>query len=712
MKKILIFFLVAPIFFIFRSWLELKVLTATDFPFIFPEKVKEFLSWPFAWSATRIGENITPFLFTYLPWFSFGAIGNSLGFAWTERIVWFFPFLILSVFSSWYLFRILFPKNTFWILSSLVLLFNSYILMVVGGGQMGLALSYSLFPLILARFIQFIDIFSKGAGREKLGPTIILGLLISVQVMFDPRIAYITSLALFFYAFLHYSFIRRFSLLSILYFFISYLVVLGLHFYWILPSILAKSVSLPATYNEPRWVEFLSFAQFSNSFSLLHPNWPENIFGKIYFMRWEFLIIPIIAYGGLLFTRQTRSATNEKRIDTNILFFALLGLLGAFLAKGANPPFGEVYLWLFNNFPGMNLFRDPTKFYTLVALSYSVLIPFSISKIYGWIKSQTKFSIFNFQNLFLIFAITYLLFLIRPAWTGELGGTFKSKPVPKEYVELKDFLASQPEFFRTLWVPKKQRFGFYSNNHPVLSSQEFVSPGSCQSPFCSMVDQTKKPPKLDPVNTPETEILDQVRNYSLSYFKHLETPGVLGRMGVKYVIVPSDSEGEIFLQDRKYSEAEREKYLQVLNRIPWLQKIDFPCSSDTYHCSGITIYQTPNYQDHFFASGEKSPGVVWKMLNPTRYVVEVKNVTQPFTLVFSETYDPLWQAKIGEKIIPSEKLNETFNSFQINQRGDFEVVVEFAAQKYVWWGLVVSLGTLITAFLFLLRAKIAPRSKL
>ena len=105
---------------------------------------------------------------------------------------------------------------------------------------------------------------------------------------------------------------------------------------------------------------------------------------------------------------------------------------------------------MFAHVPGFVMFRDPTKFYTLVALSYSVLIPYSIWRMYDWINAKVKSPAFVktmagkqnlLPNLFLILNTLYLILLIRPVWMGELGGTFKSKEVPREYLELKNFIA-------------------------------------------------------------------------------------------------------------------------------------------------------------------------------------------------------------------------------------------------------------------------------
>jgi len=538
-----------------------------------------------------------------------------------EKIIWLWPFLILTVFSSWYLAKTLFPKNKIiHFLAPFIYLFNTYILMVAGGGQMGIMMAYSLAPLVFG-------VFAKSVQASGIKLKIMAGLVLSLQVMFGPRISFLTMGTIFLYAVFQYGLVIRKYLET---FAFPLFITLGLHFYWILPLVLVKRVGVPTGLGEPGWVEFLSFGNFSDSLSLLHPNWPENIFGKTYFMRPEFLLLPILAYGSLLFIK-------AKRKKLNILFFVSLGLIGAFLAKGSKPPLGEVYLWLFKYFPGMNMFRDPTKFYLLIALSYSLLIPFSLET---FVKKFNKK--FGAWRLVLGAFLICWLFLIRPAWLGQLSGTFKAKEVPAEYIALKDFVHDQKEFFRTFWIPKRQRFGFFSHNHPAIESSELLLKEE------------------------------------------------LAVRGVKYVIVPYDSEGEIFLEDRKYDPEQRLALEGELDKIAWLKKIDVT--------DKIAVYEVADYKDHFFVADEEILFLDWIMVNPTKYEVRISEATQPFNLVFSETYDELWQAKIGERIIPSKVYNN-LNSFNIDQTGDFEMIVEFTAQKYVCWGLMVSAATLLTAFI-------------
>ena len=388
--------------------------------------------------------------------------------------------------------------------------------MVIGGGQIpGVGMAYSILPFVIYAFLNVFENLEGKSSIKVFNYSLIASLFLSLQLLFDIRIAYVTLVAIFAYWIIKIVESKNFKYFLesfVFVFLIPGLLFLLIHAFWIIPTIVSHQnpvEQLGSAYSSLDAVKFFSFAKLEDSISLLHPNWPENIFGKTGFLKPEFLILPLLAYSSLLFI----SKIKEQKAKTYILYFAILGLLGAFLAKGVNEPFGNIYLWMFDHLPGFIIFRDPTKWYALVALSYSILIPFSIWKIYEWIKSKNKL---YFQNLFLLFIVFCLLYLIRPALFGQLTGTFKSTQMPQDYVRLEKFLSPQNNFSRTLWIPTTQRFGYYSNSHPAIPAQNFYK----------TIDYS--------------QIL---KNLRMS-----EAQELFQEAGVKFVIVPYDSQGEIFIK--------------------------------------------------------------------------------------------------------------------------------------------------------------------
>ena len=699
---------------IYKGWFLFNPLSAGDWGFFYNSSLKEFSVNPSSWNSVFNsglgGSNLIILgLFFYFS-STIYLLFNFFKFDWLliERIAWFWPFLIISVFSSYFLFKKLF-SDKFALLSSALFTLNTYILMVVGGGQMGIALSYTIAPFVLYLFIKTIDFFNSSENNLQFSPAspseagraiynfklpMLAGILLSLQIIFDLRIAYITLAAVAIYAVLHIlnSVFSKETLKKkifyILYFIFYIFIIPGivtflLNSFWIIPLISGGKnplVELGSAYSSLESVKFFSFAKFEDSFSLLHPNWSENIFGKTGFLKPEFLMLPILAYSSLFFI----SKIKDQRTKSYILFFALLGLIGTFLAKGANEPFEEIYLWMFNHVPGFIMFRDPTKWYTLVAISYSILIPFTVWKIYEWIKSQQKFQIFptnffrvgsrlktisgiifNLQNLFLLFIVFWLLYLIRPAILGQLSGTFSSTQVPQDYIRLEQFLSSQNNFSRTLWVPTLQRFGYYSNAHPAIPANDFFK----TSGYSNVLQNIR---------------IDKTKN-------------LLRESAVKYVIVPYDSQGEIFLKDRKYNNDIYQKTINVVKQIPYLKQVS--------GFGKIAVFEVHppagGPKDHFWTTS-KSLTLKYKYVSPVEYRFEVVNAKKGDMIVFAENYDASWQARDSNtkfydwpNLIGSDPYERRFNSFTLRKGGDYSMVLYYYPQILVNIGMAISGLTLV-----------------
>jgi len=609
-------------FFAFRQWFLWSEISFGDAPFYSPEKLTGFNWLPYLWDGSDLGffrpiQNYFPYMNLPLKVFSVLKIPWLLA----ERLAWYWPFLLITVYSSWHLAGTLRLKSPFRILSPIIYLLNSYILMIVGGGQVSIALAYALFPLTLS---VWINCFRSSQRHNRLKA----GLVFSAQVMIEPRLAVLSFFVsiLYFFVFYGFNYKKWFQVnTSIL------ASAAAVNLFWIFPTLLIQKQPFYTNQLTGDWASFLSFAKLSDTISLLHPNWPENVFGKTYFMRTEFLFIPILAYLPLLFTRV------DKRMQQRLLVFTLVSLVGIFLAKGTNPPFGQLYGLAYEYIPGFKAYRDPVKFYFLSCLGYSFLIPFALSEIYRKHHSA---------KYLLIFIVVYLIWLVRPAYLGQLNGTFVSQDT-SQYSQLGNFLSPQTDFFRTLWIPQKHHFSFDTPNHPAIGLDLLGDISEITAPS----GQSK-----------------------------------LQNLAVKYVIVPSDPNGEIFQKDRQYDPQQRLELVSFLDTLPWLTKVNFD--------GKITIYQTAAQKDLFSVPGKSSTRLTWKRLNPTKYELKIFGATPPATLVFAEKFDDLWQASSGQSVFKPVDY-EGLNSFVLEDTGDFLLTVEYPPQKYLHWGLLVSALSLI-----------------
>lgn len=265
--------------------------------------------------------------------------------------------------------------------------------------------------------------------------------------------------------------------------------------------------------------------------------------------------------------------------------------------------------------------------------------------------------------IFLVSVAGYL-WLVKPFISGELQGTFQAKTVPAQYWQFKNFIADQPGFFRLFWIPKRSRFGFWSNNHPAVEAEKYFTESQCQEPFCALV--VDMPEKWGQACFPN----DRCYVKELAYFLNPQTAESLRRMAVKYVVVPDDTLGEIFIAERQYDPQQRQKVEQFLDTIGWLKKVAV--------AQNITVYELAGYKNHFFIEGDQRAQLSWQKITPTRYQVDIKQAEVPLDLIFSETFHPRWRAKVGQMAVASQATRDNLNQFAFGQTGSFSVRIEFA----------------------------------
>lgn len=676
-----LFFLIPLIinFFLYRCWLISKEIIGGDWPYFYSEFIKSLPLLVPSWSSYQGnglgGMPIAYALDSYLYIISSIFVrGMSIPWNIVYKIFYFGAFIAGSLYSAYYLIHAFSFRVRPWqsILALIIYSTNTYILMVVGGGQLGVALAFAFAPWALGHWINLIqDVISEKS--DILQKSLVTGVSFAVVILFDARIAYLVALAVSMYfivyvidhvGFSKHSFVLslRSILKNVTYIFgLPALTSLFLHASWILPIFVYRTTpldNLVTNYTSSGAFIFHSFATFSNGISLLHPNWPENIFGKVYFLRPEFLVLPVLAFSPLVWIGQK---------TVNIRFLALLALIGVFLAKGANEPFGFVNIWMYEKIPGFTLFRDPTKWFLFIALSYSVLIPLAIEQLSVFITSKKIIAGNNEKNilsrtvyclLFTAFLI-FWLFTTRQAVIGQLQGTFSKRSVPAEYVQLKNILSQDRTFSRTLWVPRQNRFSFYTNIHPSIEVL----------------------PLFHATNS--GELIERMQKINLKEY--------LTALSIKYVIVPFDVYGEIFVRDRKYDDSQWYTFIRLFDASPWLIK--------RYNFGKLTVYEVPEPLGHFYSTAPDGRELIkseiqYKEVSTASYTVEVA-VDRPSVLVFAEQYNPYWEAKSTKATIRSVKTYYGLNGFMLESPGRYTLTVNFQQEKVYNYGRWISIATLV-----------------
>ena len=513
-----------------------------DAGFYFAEQLQR-LSWlPVSWhSEFGFGVSTLVRMWFDYPYQLFLKLLSSFGFSWfiIDKVLW-LVVLVLGTYSSYTLGKYIFEKKLPAAFTSLVYMINTYSLLLFAGGQIGVALAYAFAPFVLLKFIQKNNQQPRTSNQElttRNQEPITNGLYLALLIAFDLRLACLLLGVIILYRI----FTKTFHFLKIG---ISLLVAVLIHSFWILPTVLTRTGPsvMGEDFTNPGMLKFLSVADFSHALSLLHPNWPENLFGKVYFLQSEFLILPILAFVSLLFLSKNHEPRTKNQEP--ILFFALLALIGAFFAKGTQAPFGGIFLWCFQNIPGFIMFRDPTKFYLFIALGYSILVPFTIEQIANIMSIKYQVSSIKYKNkirntlcfiLYTLFVV-FWLFTLRAVFTGEVKGNFYPLRLPQEYVSLKNQLVTDVIPSRTLWIPNKENFAYYSDVHPIMTSTAAAS-----------IDSS-----------------------------------------IKYIIVPVDVNRSIFLNDYKYDSVMRNNIIEELSNKGLLRDERF---------QNLAVFENPQFQE-------------------------------------------------------------------------------------------------------------------
>lgn len=635
-----IFFpLVIAVFWIF--WLP-GPRVATDL-YLTSKSVQLSNIYPYAWRevavADGLGEYNVPVLWSQPIHAVFGILSILVPFEVQVKLLG----LVILLIGFWGIWRLLDYLNiNKWGkgIGSIFFLLNSYFLLLFDGGQLYLALSYSILPQV---FLYFLKLQDKDSWRQRIN----LAFWILIISIFDLRVVYLVLIIFLLFTIFSFltaplkSLLRHIKNLAVSLFFI-FLILLGIHSYWLLPSILSKPAQLPKAYERSIQVDFLSFSSLGHALNLQQPHWSRNIFGQVSELKAKFIFIPIIVF----------LAPILKRKDRIVGFFLLLSLVGIFLAKGSNPPLSSIYIWLFSYVPGFQLFRDPSKFYFLTALGYSVLIGFSIQQLS---ELKFRFSVLNkIMEIIPIIFFIYLIWLIRPIYLGQMSGLFSIPLFDKDYNQLSNIFKDDNRFSRIFWIPKISPLGFSNDVHPSVETLRLVQ----KRPFAQ---GTKG-------------------SYEISNF--LREAPFTGELfdisSIGYVVYPplDPRRDDMHPDNIKYYYT----FSSQLSNLSWLSKVDN---------SPIPLWKVKEYQDKFFVTSN----IWWVIGSDNIYNEATRSAALKLSknsLIFAEE-----SAGLGEKleelpeakiVLNSKHLIDLAASFLKPENLIFPAkLLEFEPDESGWW---------------------------
>lgn len=415
--------LLIPVFFVFKNLFVGNLYYGGDAPFFYFNALRGLVSDPSVWTERGLsfgGVNLALWLSPIM--IIYGALGKflSLNNDAIVRILFIIPSVLLSFVGPYLLTKYLKLSKTIQFFSVLVYVFNTYFLLLLDGGQVGVALAYGIFPVTLLFLKKFIDLENKN--------NFLLALLFSILLsVIDPRILIICFLAIFIWSLLDKKFTFWLVLMGTL--------LIFLNLYWIYPLFKLGSDGISSS------VSSLGLLSLINPLLLFSPHWPANLFGKISYPPFYFVLVPIVIFSGLLLNK-----------DKKYLNFGLLFLIFAFLVKGETPPFG-INLGI--------LFRDSSKFFIPLILFAGFLIGNTLDLL----KS----------NIFKFICFVYILFLISPVFLGKMNFMMSNKVSDESYSKIADEITNKNQEFRTLWFTNKNPLSYESKSNPAIDASSLVN---------------------------------------------------------------------------------------------------------------------------------------------------------------------------------------------------------------------------------------------
>jgi len=416
---------------------------AHDLPFIYSAQLQEAFATPQAW-ITRYGNSFGSDNVSTLwlwPYDFLGGALSKIGFSYSSFIKVFgiLPSVLLGYFGIYTILKKANLHKNARVLGGLLYVTSTYFLLLIDGGQVQVALAYGMLPIVLQAFLVSLE-------KKTLIPKMYFGITLTLLGFCDFRFVYVALIVLALWTLVHVKQLKSAATTTI----VGSLVLLIANIYWMYPVLVYRSVSLPYSYSQPAELGFLSFATFWHGFQFLAPHWYENIFGTIALINPLFFVVPFISFAAPVFVRRNKS----------VAFYLLVLAVGLLLSKGLNPPLESVNLFIFQNIPGMSLFRDPTKFYFLLGLGFAGLSAYTLN----YLIEQKR--VYLTRGVYTLFSL-YLIGVVSPIISGKMTGILNYPDQVSEYNTFKEVITKKGPG-RTLWIPDRGQLGFSSPLNPSL----------------------------------------------------------------------------------------------------------------------------------------------------------------------------------------------------------------------------------------------------
>ena len=564
--------------------------------------------WTTYWGTGTIEIMPTFSLFKLL----YGILSVAFEFAISERILFFWSILIFYSVGIFILGKEIYGDDQLSIFFfGILFAFNTFIISVQTG-FVTYANVYALSPLV---FYSYIKLFEDKPTLKKIAFS---SFMLQMCSYYEPRglIAMLYMMAIYTVYVLIFN---RNKASIIVGYLCSNLLFILFNVYWIAPKILSASATLVPSLGQV----FVPFNTMINVLSMQIYAWESSVFHGFNltpFHKVSYQPIYFI-FTLMVFSISLYKIKRGQKVIINFLFFS--SLIGIFLLKQQNEPFGNFYEWMFRNVPTFNLFRESNKFIVFF-LPISLVFGFSVSSLVRMFKT--------IRAKICITVIITILLLVNtvPIFTKEIHSLFENITIPNDYNILNQFILGQNDYFRILVVPSDVSWISYSNSHPKISA-------------ISTVYQSWNYTQNDVVQNNQKRIsIGNINQIFTSSF----SDEFIDASSIKYIVVPLEEKRK---SDNIYNVyGGRSEYIKLLDSVSYLKKIDIGSVN-------LDIYENTEFKPHLYItnkieqnSGNKSyQEVEMTTTTPSMYKLVVSTDHLVY-LNFSESYDPNWKLFVGK----------------------------------------------------------------
>ena len=501
---------------VFHAWLVPGDIIGADWVRRVPEELNSYFPWPHVWNgAQQMGETNQVYLFSF-PLFSLAGLLSRLNVPWSaiERLLYLWPYLILSIAAPYaFAYRISRSPIAGAVAASLFCL-NSWIIMATERGAIPSIVAASLMPLFFLAVLSFID---RATPRRGMG----LALLLTAILIYDLRYVYISVFFAFVLALEQLLRDRSFSRIkSALPSIAVAIVTLAVtNIFWLLPQFF-EAANAGAGYGSLQdyignshfmspahsLADFAVFYHWIASNNPFRPDQPD----------WYFFLIPVAVFGSF-------AACWKRKWMWSFAVGAFASLL---LDSGPTFPVDGVNIWIFTHVPGMSLFRDVTKWMSLLEFTYGVVLGLGVARLRAYLTLLSrKFNLVQAGAVAVpIIAVALYAAIMNDAFNVMRFRVFATYHVAPDTLALEQFIASRPRGERVLVIPRDSEPMRAVLDHPFAEAMQ--------------LENSASPDGLRHLNMSWNDLFGM---YSAPYAADL-----LRTLNIHYVVVPYDYDKIIY----------------------------------------------------------------------------------------------------------------------------------------------------------------------